>query len=76
VPNLLKAGYGAIVIKGASDVPLYLAIHNNRVYFRDASSLWGVGSCITVQPTTTTSMKLLPAEPLDSATSYQARFLG
>ena len=42
------AGYGAIVIKGASDVPLYLAIHNNRVYFRDASSLWGMRSCITV----------------------------
>ena len=42
------AGYGAIVIKGASDIPLYLAIHNNQIYFRDASSLWGMGSCITV----------------------------
>ncbi|HEY92261.1 MAG TPA: aldehyde ferredoxin oxidoreductase family protein [Dehalococcoidia bacterium] len=42
------AGYGAIVIKGASNTPLYLAIHNNRIYFRDASSLWGIGSCITV----------------------------
>lgn len=42
------AGYGAIVIKGASDAPLYLAIHNNKTYFRDASSLWGIGSCITV----------------------------
>jgi len=42
------AGYGAIVIKGASNTPLYLAIHNNKIYFRDASSLWGIKSCITV----------------------------
>lgn len=42
------AGYGAIVIKGNSDTPLYLAIHGNRVYFRDASSLWGMGSSFTV----------------------------
>lgn len=41
-------GYGAIVIKGASDIPLYLAIHDSQVYFRDASSLWGMESCITV----------------------------
>ena len=42
------AGYGAIVIKGASDMPLYLAIHDNQVYFRDASTLWGMGSSFTV----------------------------
>jgi len=36
------AGYGAIVIKGKSDSPIYIAIHGNRVYFRDASSLWGM----------------------------------
>jgi len=42
------AGYGAIVIKGASDIPLYLAIHDNQIYFRDASSLWGMENCITV----------------------------
>ncbi|MGC8912887.1 MAG: aldehyde ferredoxin oxidoreductase N-terminal domain-containing protein [Thermoplasmata archaeon] len=42
------AGYGAIVIQGASESPLYLAIHSNRVYFRDASALWGVGSSFTV----------------------------
>ena len=42
------AGYGAIVIKGASDIPLYLAIHGNRVFFRDASSLWGMGNSFTV----------------------------
>ncbi|MEW6161740.1 MAG: aldehyde ferredoxin oxidoreductase family protein [Nitrospirota bacterium] len=36
------AGYGAILIKGACDTPLYLAVHGNRVYFRDASSVWGI----------------------------------
>jgi len=38
------AGYGAIVIRGASDMPLYLAIHGNQAYFRDAAALWGMGS--------------------------------
>ena len=42
------AGYGAIVIKGASETPLYLAIHGDRIYFRDASSLWGMRSSFTV----------------------------
>jgi aldehyde:ferredoxin oxidoreductase len=42
------AGYGAIVIKGASEMPLYLAIHGNQVYFRDASTLWGMRSNFTV----------------------------
>lgn len=42
------AGYGAIVIKGASDTPLYLAIHGNRVHFRDASSIWGMDNSFTV----------------------------
>lgn len=41
------AGYGAIVIKGASDIPLYLAIHGNRIYFRYASSLWGISTFTT-----------------------------
>ncbi|MHC1581714.1 MAG: aldehyde ferredoxin oxidoreductase family protein [Candidatus Syntropharchaeia archaeon] len=42
------AGYGAIVIKGASETPVYVAIHGDRVYFRDASSLWGMRSNFTV----------------------------
>lgn len=42
------AGYGAIVIKGRSETPVYLAIHGDRVYFRDASSLWGMESNFTV----------------------------
>jgi len=36
------AGYGAIVIKGASNTPIYLSITNGKVAFRDASLLWGL----------------------------------
>lgn len=42
------AGYGAIVILGSSDIPLYLIITNNKVLFRDARALWGMSSAITV----------------------------
>jgi len=42
------AGYGAIVIKGASDRPVYLVIEPGRVRFRDASALWGMRSAETV----------------------------
>ncbi|MBW2560813.1 MAG: aldehyde ferredoxin oxidoreductase family protein [Deltaproteobacteria bacterium] len=38
------AGYGAIVIKGASSMPVYLSIEGNQVHFRDASTLWGMGN--------------------------------
>ncbi|MEW6003309.1 MAG: aldehyde ferredoxin oxidoreductase family protein [Nitrospirota bacterium] len=38
------AGYGAVVIKGASDTPVYIAIHGNRVHFRNASSIWGIST--------------------------------
>jgi len=38
------AGYGAIVIKGASDIPIYLSIDGKHVHFRDATTLWGMGS--------------------------------
>ncbi len=36
------------VINGASDEPIYLAIHEDKIYFRDASTLWGMGSNFTV----------------------------
>jgi len=38
------AGYGAIVIKGSSSMPVYLSIEGNQVHFRDASTLWGMGN--------------------------------
>lgn len=37
-----------MVIRGASSTPLYLAIHGDRVYFRDASALWGMTNSFTV----------------------------
>ena len=46
--SIRLAGYGAIVIRGASETPVYLAVHGNKVYFRDASALWGVRNCFTV----------------------------
>ncbi len=45
--SIRMAGYGAIVIKGASVRPCYVAIHGDKVYFRDASTLWGMKSSIT-----------------------------
>ncbi|MEM2848704.1 MAG: aldehyde ferredoxin oxidoreductase family protein [Candidatus Bathyarchaeia archaeon] len=43
-----SAGYEAIVVKGASETPVYVAIHGGKVFFRDASGLWGVRSSLTV----------------------------
>jgi aldehyde:ferredoxin oxidoreductase len=42
------AGYGSIVIKGASDRPIYLVIDEEKVRFRDAGALWGMRSSETV----------------------------
>lgn len=43
-----QAGYGAIVIKGASETPVYVAVHGKNVIFRNASALWGLRNSITV----------------------------
>ncbi len=40
--QLRKAGYWAIDITGAADSPVYLAINNGEVSFRDAAPLWGM----------------------------------
>jgi len=42
------AGYGAIVIRGRSRMPVYLSIKAGNVGFRDASTLWGMSSAFTV----------------------------
>jgi len=42
--SLRMAGFGAIVITGASEIPVYISVNGDRVTFRDASSLWGMGS--------------------------------
>lgn len=36
------ADYDAIVIKGASPNPTYIAIHDEEISFKDATSLWGI----------------------------------
>lgn len=41
------AGYGAIVIKGKSDHPVYLSIHDNKVFFKDATTIWKMSSSFT-----------------------------
>jgi aldehyde:ferredoxin oxidoreductase len=41
------AGYGAIVIKGASVMPIYLVVDGDEVQFRDATALWGMRSSFT-----------------------------
>lgn len=41
------AGYGAIVITGASDIPVYVVIDGKNVFFRNASTLWGMSNNTT-----------------------------
>lgn len=36
------AGYGAIVIKGKSELPVYLTITKGKVEFKNATTLWGM----------------------------------
>lgn len=45
--SIRMAGYGAIVIRGASTMPVYLVIEGGRVSFRDATALWGTRSSYT-----------------------------
>ncbi|RLF08443.1 MAG: aldehyde:ferredoxin oxidoreductase [Thermoprotei archaeon] len=42
------AGYGAIVIKGVSDVPVWVSVRGKTVKFNDARALWGMRSSFTV----------------------------
>jgi len=42
-PELKKAGYDGIIIRGASGSPVYLEITENETKIRDASLLWGKG---------------------------------
>ncbi len=45
---LRLAGYGAVVITGRSDIPVYIVIEGDKVHFRDARALWGLSSSFTV----------------------------
>lgn len=44
-PALKKAGYDGIVVTGRSDRPCYVWINDGRAEIRDASALWGKGTC-------------------------------
>ena len=45
--SIRSAGYGAIIIKGVSETPVYLSIDDKGVQFRDASGIWGIASSVT-----------------------------
>ncbi|MFX0039343.1 MAG: aldehyde ferredoxin oxidoreductase family protein [Promethearchaeota archaeon] len=42
-PELKKAGYDGIIIKGCSNTPVYIEITNSDVKIKDATKLWGKG---------------------------------
>ncbi|AKB57482.1 aldehyde ferredoxin oxidoreductase family protein [Methanosarcina barkeri] len=46
--SMRYSGYETIVINGASRYPVYVAIHDDKVTFRDASSIWHLSSAIDV----------------------------
>jgi aldehyde:ferredoxin oxidoreductase len=46
--SIRMAGYGAIIIKGVSESPVYLVIDSEGATFRDASGFWGIESSYTV----------------------------
>lgn len=40
-PQIKKAGYDAVIIRGKSSSPVYITVVDNNVEIHDASSLWG-----------------------------------
>lgn len=46
--SIANAGYGAIVIKGASSKPVYIVVDNDKVYFRDGRVIWGIPDSLIV----------------------------
>lgn len=42
--SIRMAGYGAIVIKGASNTPVYITVFNDKVQFHDGRGIWGMKS--------------------------------
>ena len=48
-PELKKAGFDAIIIKGSSTTPVYLYIKDNKVEIKDAAHLWGKDTGTTQQ---------------------------
>ncbi len=48
-PELKKAGFDAIIIKGKSNTPVYLWIKDGRIEIKDATYLWGKDTGSTQQ---------------------------
>ena len=46
-PELKKAGFDALIIKGSSKTPVYLWIKDDKVEIKDATHLWGKDTGIT-----------------------------
>jgi len=47
--NLKRAGYDAIVISGASDLPVYLLVHDRHAEIRSAADLWGKKTSVALR---------------------------
>jgi len=45
--SLKFAGYDAIIVRGKSEKPVYLLLHDNVAELKDASALWGKGAIDT-----------------------------
>ncbi|MFY9399544.1 MAG: aldehyde ferredoxin oxidoreductase family protein [Desulfomonilia bacterium] len=43
-PAFKYAGYDQIIVKGKAEKPTWVVIYNDKVEFRDASHLWGLGA--------------------------------
>lgn len=41
-PELKKAGFDALFVKGIADTPVYLHVTNEKIEIRDAKDLWGL----------------------------------
>jgi len=44
--SIANAGYGAIVIKGRSEKPVYVVVDEDRVHFRDGRVIWGISDSL------------------------------
>ena len=43
-PELKRAGYDKIILRGRAPAPVYLWIHDDKIEIRDAKHLWGLGT--------------------------------
>ena len=43
-PEMKRAGYDKIILRGRAPAPVYLWIHDDKIEIRDATHLWGLGT--------------------------------